>query len=326
MLVLPLARERRDAAEAISAARLLRTPLVHASKLSNELDSEIRLKLECWQVTRSFKVRGATAAVQRSPQGKVIVTASAGNHGLGLAYACTQLGRAAEIFVPQRTDLAKVSALRQFGGDIQIKLVDGTYDDTEVSAREAAAEPDRIFISSYNDDLVVAGQATVAAEALDQWPEAEAVIVPVGGGGLLAGTALSCAERGVAAWGVEPESSSAMTASLRAGGITRIAAEQVTLAESLVGNLDVDSITFPLVREHAAGILLATEEEIRNAVARIYAEEGIVVEPSAAIAIPRLADVRNTGASRIVCVLTGSNVSPTTHFRIVSARLPTNIS
>jgi threonine dehydratase len=324
MAALPLARERRDAAEAIVASGLSRTPLVRASGLSSELGCEVRLKLECWQLTRSFKVRGAIAAVQRTPQNKTIVTASAGNHGLGIAFACSRLRRAAQIFVPQDTDPAKLGALRAFGGQIEIRVVDGSYDDTEVAGREAAAGPDHVFISSYNDDRVIAGQSTVAAEALDQWPEADAVVVPVGGGGLLAGTALSCSEFDVAAWGVEPDRSPAMTASLSAGRITRVGEEEVTVAQGLVGNLDADSVTFPLVRDHAAGTLVANEDEILDGVARIYIEEGIVIEPSAAAGIPRLPEVRDTGASRIICVLTGSNVSPTMHFNIVATR-PTKI-
>ena len=189
-----------------------------------------------------------------------------------------------------------------------------------MAAREAAAAPGRVFVSSYNDPDVVAGQSTVAAEALGQWPEAEAVVVPVGGGGLLAGTALACAEHGAAAWGVEPDRSPAMTVSLREGAITRIVEEEPSAAQGLVGNLDADSITFPLVRDHAAGVLVASEEEILDAVARVYADHTIVVEPSGAAGIPRLADVRDAGAARIVCVLTGSNVSAGAHLRIVAAR------
>jgi threonine dehydratase len=306
--------------EVVAAAGLLRTPLVPAHALSEELGCEVRFKLECWQLTRSFKSRGAVAAVTRARRDETVVTASAGNHGLGIAFACARLGRAAQILVPRDADPAKVAALEAFRGDIGVRVVDGTYDDTEAAARDAAAVPGRVFVSSYNDPDVVAGQSTVAAEALDQWPEAEAVVVPVGGGGLLAGTALACAEHGAAAWGVEPDRSPAITVSLREGAITRIVEEEASAAQGLVGNLDADSITFPLVRDHAAGVLLASEEDILDTVARVYADLAIVVEPSGAAAIPRLADVGEAGASRIVCVLTGSNVSAGTHLRIVAAR------
>jgi threonine dehydratase len=121
----------------------------------------------------------------------------------------------------------------------------------------------------------------------------------------------------VAAWGVEPDRSPAMSVALREGAITSIAEDVPSAAQGLVGNLDKNSITFPLVRDHAAGVLLASEEEILDAVARVYAEEGFVVEPSAAAGIPRVGDV---GAARIVCVLTGSNVSGAAHRKIVASR------
>ena len=129
------------------------------------------------------------------------------------------LGRAAEIFVPRGTDPAKIDALERFGSAIRTRVVDGSYDDTERAARYAAERPGTAFVSSYNDPLVIAGQSTVGAEALAQWPHADAVIVPVGGGGLLSGVALACADHRapVAAWGVEPQYSPAMSASLRAG-------------------------------------------------------------------------------------------------------------
>ncbi len=295
------------AKEAIAAAGLVRTPLIPAPVLSEELGREVRFKLECLQLTGSFKARGAVAAVARVAEDATVVTASAGNHGIGIAFACARLGRAAEILVPRGTDPGKVAALEAYGraaapggagAPIAVRIVDGTYDDTERAAREAAGAPGRVFVSSYNDPDVVAGQATVTSEALEQWPEAEAIVVPVGGGGLLAGAALVCD----AAWGVEPDRSAAMTASLQAGRITRIAETEPTAAQGLVGNLDPDSITFPIVRDRAAGVLLATEEEILAAVAQL-AGYGLAVEPSAAVTIPRLGDVE---AERIVCVLTGA--------------------
>jgi threonine dehydratase len=307
--------ELAAAAEAIAAAGLAKTPLIPAPALSESLGREVRYKLECQQRTGSFKARGAVAAVARVPADDTVVTASAGNHGLGIAFACTRLGRTAEIFVPRATDPAKVAALRGYGASIVMRVVDGGYDDTEMAAREAAEGPGRRFVSSYNDVDVVAGQATVATEALRQWPEAQAVVVPVGGGGLLSGVALACAQYDVAAWGVEPERSPAMSVALREGTITRIVEGAPTAAQGLVGNLDSDSITFALVRDHAAGVLLASEDEILDAVARVHEDDDIVIEPSAATAIPRLGDV---AASRIICVLTGGNVSRELHQEIVA--------
>lgn len=319
LLTVPLAAERHEAAIAVARSGLLRTPLIASRRLSDEYECEVGLKLECRQHTGSFKVRGAIAAVSRIPEGQTVVTASAGNHGLGIAFACASLGRSAEIFVPRGTDPAKLDALDRYGSEIRLRVVDGSYDDTELAARDCARAPGTVFVSSYNDRLVVAGQSTVAAEALEQWPEMDAVIVPVGGGGLLGGVSLACAERisRVAAWGVEPQASPAMSASLRAGRIVRIVEDEPSAAQGLIGNLDAGSITFALARDHAAGVLLAGEEEILAGVARIYEDHAIVVEPSGAAALCGLGSVRATGARRIVCVLSGSNVAAATHAKIV---------
>ncbi len=320
----PLEAERAEAARAIARAGLLRTPLIHCPSLSAEYGCEVRLKLECRQLTGSFKARGAVAAVSRVPETETVVTASAGNHALGIAFACLSLGRAAEIFIPRGTDPAKVDNLERFGSEIRTQVVDGSYDDTELAARRTAERPGTAFISSYNDPLVIAGQSTVGAEALAQWPQADAVIVPVGGGGLLSGVALACADHPapVAAWGVEPELSPAMSASLENGRIVRIVESDTSAAQGLIGNLDADSITFALVRDHSAGVIVSAEDELLGAVARIYADHAIVVEPSGGAALCGLGRVSASGARRIICVLTGSNVAGASHSEIISRQPP----
>jgi threonine dehydratase len=320
----PLETERAEAAQAIARAGLLRTPLIHCPSLSAEYGCEVRLKLECRQLTGSFKARGAVAAVSRVPETETVVTASAGNHALGIAFACLSLGRAAEIFIPRGTDPAKVDNLERFGSEIRTQVVDGSYDDTELAARRAAERPGTAFISSYNDPLVIAGQSTVGAEALAQWPQADAVIVPVGGGGLLSGVALACADHPapVAAWGVEPELSPAMSASLENGRIVRIVESAPSAAQGLIGNLDADSVTFAFVRDHSAGVMVSAEDELLGAVARIYADHAIVVEPSGGAALSGLGRVSAGSARRIICVLTGSNVAGASHSEIISRHQP----
>jgi len=328
MAAAPLAAERLEAAATVAAAGVLRTPLVEAPALSRELGCEVRLKLECHQLTSSFKVRGALAAVARVGAEETVVTASAGNHGIGIAHACAHFGRRGRILVPAGTDPAKVAALRRFGSAAEVEVVDGSYDDTEVAAREAATRPGTRFVSSYNDPMVIAGQSTVGTEILEQWPAVEAVVVPVGGGGLLSGVALACAAAGtgVAAWGVEPEWSPTMTTSLAAGGVTRVVEERTSEAQGLVGNLDADTLTFGLVRDHAAGVVMAPEEEILRATARVYAELATVVEASAGAALCGLGAASVGGAERIVAVLSGANIAASRHFAIVSEHLPADLA
>lgn len=319
-----LAAERSEAAAAVAEAGLLRTPLVPAPGLSSECGAEVRLKLECHQLTGSFKARGAVAAVARVPVEETVITASAGNHGIGVGFACRRLRRRARILVPAATDGAKVAALRGFGDEVAVEVVDGTYDDTEVAARVTAEKVGGRFVSSYNDPMVVAGQASVGSEALEQWPDADAILVPVGGGGLLAGVALACADAPspVAAWGVEPEWSATMTASLAAGVVTRIPEERVSEAQGLVGNLDADTITFDLVRDRAAGVVTASEENMRRATARVYADLSTVVEVSGGAALCGIPAAVAAGARNVIVVLSGANISAVAHFAIVSRYPP----
>jgi threonine dehydratase len=327
-MAVPLEAERREAAAAVAAAGLLRTPLIAAPGLSRELGCEVRLKLECHQLTGSFKARGAVAAVAQVPATETVVTASAGNHGIGIAFACRQLGRRAQILVPSGTNPAKVDALERFGESVEVEVIDGSYDDTEVAARAAAEAPGTRFVSSYNDPMVVAGQSTVGSEIIEQWPEAEAIVVPVGGGGLLSGVALACAaaDRGVAAWGVEPEWSPTMTTSLTAGETVRVVEEHTSQAEGLVGNLDPDTITFGLVRDHATGVILASEDEILAGTARVYAEAATVVEVSAGASLRGLTAAAVGGAKRLVAVLSGANIAAANHFEIIAERAPQTAS
>jgi threonine dehydratase len=330
------ARERPQAVPAlpVSALDVLRaaevcrgrvavTPLEPAPGLAPP-GVDLRLKLEGFQRTGSFKVRGAlVAATRRVHDSGPMITASAGNHALGLAAAAAELGLAARIFVPASADPGKLQQLRQAGAGIELIEVEGSYDDTERAARAAvAATPGATFISSYNDRDVVAGQGTVALELLEAWPEVEAVVVPVGGGGLIGGigVALAAIAPAVRLVGVEPEGSAAMAASLRAGSVASIAEGSASVAEGLVGNLDRGSITFTLAAATVDEIVLVTDAEIEAATARLYRDAAIVAEPSAAAALAALPHARALrGLRRVACVVTGRNITGTRHRAIVDA-------
>jgi threonine dehydratase len=260
----------------------------------------------------------------RGYQGTVI-TASAGNHGLGVAAASLELGMPAAIYVPAGADSAKLAAIRATGPTAELRPVDGSYDDTERAAREASAGGSGgHFLSSYNDASVVAGQGTIALELLDQWPEVEAVVAPVGGGGLISGlgVALGALAPQVKLFGVEPEASPAMSRSLAAGRITPIADGSTSIAEGLVGNLDSDAITFELARRYVSEIVLVSESEIADAVAAVYLTAGLVVEPSAAAAVAAVPKIVSAhGPRRVACVLTGRNISGSAHRELVNRSL-----
>jgi threonine dehydratase len=251
-----------------------------------------------------------------------MVTASAGNHALGLAAAAAELGARARIFVPASADEAKLARLRAYRAPVEVVLVDGTYDETERAARAAVAHtPGAEFVSSYNDPDVVAGQGTIALELLEQWPDVEAVVVPVGGGGLIGGigVALAGIAPSVRLIGAEPAAAPALTASLARGRVASIPDGSSSVAEALVGNLDADTITVPLAVRSVDEMVLVDEHQLAAATARLYDAEAIVAEPSGVAGVAALAHARALrGLERVACVVSGRNIAGRRHRDLVA--------
>lgn len=286
------------------------TPCVRSPWLSAIAGHDVWIKLESLQPTHSFKVRGAFLAVAAMERGdtRALVTASAGNHGAALAWAAARAGRPLTVFTPAMAPAAKLQRIAALGADLRAVAAD--YDDAEARAREHAAAHGARFVSPYNDPLVIAGAGTVGAEILGECAAVDEIVVPVGGGGLLSGIALSRLEgrRGVRVVGVETEASTAFTAALAEGRITPVAVGD-TLADGLAGNLERDSITFPLVQRFADGVLVVPERAVRRAIPDLLREEHLVAEGAAAVAIAAVAEGRTSPDARCtVIVLSGSNI------------------
>lgn len=296
-----------------------RTPLEHSRWLSAEHGREVLLKLECLQVTGSFKLRGAMSKLSRltaDQRARGVLTVSAGNHGLGVAHCAEALGIDATIVVPESASPAKVSAIRRY----PVSLVErgASYDDAERTARAMERESGAVFVSPYNDDDVIAGQGTIALEMLEDAPDLDAIIVPVGGGGLIAGVAIAAKaiKPSIKVYGVEPKASPTMTAALNAGRLIQIEEEE-TVADGLAGNVEPDSITFPIVQALVDGIILVSEDAIRNAIARVAREDHLMIEGSAAAGIAALADPATQG-QRVAAIITGRNITLELFERIIS--------
>ena len=292
------------------AATIRRTPLEHSAWLSTELESDVRLKLECFQVTGSFKIRGAMAKLSlltEEERARGILTISAGNHGLAVAHCASALSLDATIVVPRSASPAKVAAIRRY----PVTLVErgANYDEAELAAREMERETSATFVSPYNDADVIAGQGTIALEILEDAPDINAILVPVGGGGLLAGVSVAVKANypHIEVYGVEPQASPTMHEALRAGRIVEIK-EESTIADGLAGNIEAGSITFPLVAHLADGIILVSEDSMRDAIRRVAREDHIMIEGSAAVAVAALADARLKG-QRTAAIITGRNIS-----------------
>jgi threonine dehydratase len=288
-------------------ARYLPPTPVIASPLLGE---RVVLKLDTLQPTGSFKVRGALVAVATAiaeDPGGSVVTASAGNHGLGVAYAAQILGARATIVVPENASAAKQAALERF--DVEVVRHGSGYHDAEVHAL-GLSESGARFISAYNDPYVISGQGTIALELFDQVPDLATIVAPVGGGGLLSGLALAASQRaGVEVLGVEAASSPAVSASVAAGQVT-VVDVGFTLADGLAGNIEPGSVTVPIIARHVSRLVLADEAVIRDGVRYLASEHGLITEPSGAIGVGAVFHglVENDGGT-IVIVLTGRNVT-----------------
>jgi threonine dehydratase len=279
------------------------TPLVRGYALGED----VWLKLESQQPTGSFKVRGAIAALSALPADAEVVTASAGNHGLGVAWAATALGRRATVVVPETASPAKVAALGRF--DITLVAHGPSYDEAEAHALELA-QRGMTFVSPYNDTRVIAGQATVGAELGRQLPDGPVTVVaPIGGGGLSSGVALWARTReGARVVAVESERSRPFRAALDAGRIVNVHCDP-TLADGLGGNLEPGAITFELVRDLVADVTVAHESELEDAVRFMATSAGLVVEGAAAAAVAAVRAGRVESDGPVVIVVSGRNIA-----------------
>jgi threonine dehydratase len=300
-------------ARAVVAAQLEPTPVVELELPEGR--GSVLAKLECLQPTGSFKVRGALAALAaHAADGARVVTASAGNHALGVVLAARRLGVDATVVVPATASPAKLAALRRLGGRV-VEHGDG-YEQAERHALRLAGDG-AVYVSAYNDPQVIAGQATCAFELDEQVGGELTVVVPVGGGGLLAGVALWAAGReGASVVGVEAAASRALSAAVEAGQVVEVPVG-ATLADGLAGNLEPGSITPALARGRVRAFAAAGEAEIEAAIRFLAVGCGLVVEGAGAVGVAALLAGRVPVRGRAVVLLTGRNIAASTLARVL---------
>ena len=290
---------------------MLQAPLRASPWLSAHASADVRLKLEVLQPTFSFKLRGAFNAIlalkeERGRDVPPLVTASAGNHGRALAHAARVSGLALTVYAPQTAPRTKLEAIRAEGAALELCA---DYDEAERRAKAHGQAGGALFISPYNHPDVIAGAGTVGVEILHEWPEADVIVVPIGGGGLISGIAVAAAARGTTAVaGVEVEASNPFTRSLAQGRIVTVDVKP-TLADGLAGNLDPDAVTFDVVRQLVETIVVVSEAAVAEGITRAIAHERLVVEGAGAAAIAavqsRALDVRGR---RVAVIVSGGNI------------------
>lgn len=296
-----------------------RTPLVRSFTLSRLLDADVRLKLECFQDTRAFKVRGAANAIlsqhEKTPLER-LVTYSTGNHGRATAYVASRLGIPATVCMSHATTEDKQSALASAGADI--RLVGKSQDEAHDLARELA-EDGMTFVDPINDPASTAGHGTIGIEIFEDFPDVDTVVVPVSGGAMISGIAiaikaLSPSTRVVA---VSMDRGAAMFESLQAGRPVQVE-EVESLADCLQGGISLDNThTFATVRDLVDDFVLVSEEEIANAMAEAFHEERLILEGAGATPIAAVMyHDRSTFGENIALVASGGNVSASAVARV----------
>jgi threonine dehydratase len=299
------------AAAARCQDQLRQTPCIETQPLSSQMGCPVVLKLDNNQRTGSFKERGAlnrllTLSDDEKKAG--VIASSAGNHAQAVAFHASRLGIASKIVMPTGTPLIKVSRTREFGGIVQ--LYGDNYDEAYTHALELSKRTDATFVHPYDDPMVIAGQGTMGLEILNQYPEVNTVIIPVGGGGLIAGVscALKSLKPNIRIIGVEPEALSSMAVSLAAGDIVRMPAA-VTLADGIAVR-EVGRNTFAMAQEYVDEMVSVNDDEIARAILYLLETEKTVAEGAGAAGVAALlAGKVRIDADTVLCTtVCGGNI------------------
>ena len=288
-----------------------RTPLVEAPHLGGD-GRTVKLKLETAQPVGSFKLRGAAnalAALSNAERARGVVCASTGNHGRALAYSAAKAGAAATVCVSKLVPANKLEALRAAGAEVRI--VGASQDDAQAEVDRLVAETGMIEIPPFDHAGIIAGQGTIGLEIIEDDPDIDTVIVPLSGGGLIAGVAMAvkALSPGVRVIGVSPARGAAMQASLAAGRPVAVT-EEPTLADSLGGGIGLSNRhTFHMVRDLVDEVVLLTEDEIAAAMRALFLREGWVAEGAGAVGVALLLDPSRTSlGQRVAVVVSGRNI------------------
>jgi threonine dehydratase len=302
----------QEAADRLAAVGV-RSPLQHSDRLSDRYGADVFLKREDLQAVRSYKIRGAYNYIAGMPPEVAaagVVCASAGNHAQGVAWSCRHLGVPGTIFLPRRTPRQKVDRIRSIGADaVDVRFSGPTFDDAAAAARELAESTGATMVSAFDDPVTVSGQGTVALEVVEQLGgPADVMVVPIGGGGLIAGIAacldgLGAATRVV---GAQPSGAPAMVRSLAAGHPVTIDIEDDFVDGAVVRT--PGHLPFAVTADLVSDIYCVPEGRVCTALLDLYQEDGIVAEPAGALAIAALDEViEHVRGKTIVCVLSGGN-------------------
>ena len=314
--------EAVEQAAADLASYLTPTPLQYSRAFTAKAGCHVHLKIEAIQPVRAFKVRGALNKIIRmhpEERSAGVITASAGNHGQGVAYGASVFRIPATVYVPESANPLKVEAIKRMGG--RVVAAGRSYQDAYLEAVRAQAESQATFVHAFDDPYVIAGQGSIAVELCEQLPEFDTVLVPVGGGGLISGVAthLKARRPQTRVIGVEPAGADALARSLRAGELVTL--DRVdTIADGLAASTP-GRLCFDIARRLVDDVLVVQEEEMLRAIRLFFEWEHLLAEPAGAAALAALLyHHRPSPSERVVVLLSGANVTDEVMVRALTTR------
>jgi threonine dehydratase len=307
------------AAEQRIAGHIIRTPLVYSPSISYLTGARVYLKLETLQMAGSFKVRGATNKILANitaVREHGVVAASAGNHAQGVAVAAHAAGVRATIVMPSWASISKQEATRGYGAEV---VMYGSSLEESIGRAGELAQERRLFIHPYDDDDVIAGQGTIGLEILDDLPFTDMIVVPVGGGGLIAGiaTAVKTMKPDIRIIGAQAAACPSASKAIAAGSLIRVTARP-TIADG-IRVAESGALTFPILQDLVDQVVLASEDEIANAMLLLLERKHVVAEGAGAVPLAVLLNgsIIIPPGSTVVLVISGGNVGSAQLFRIV---------
>ena len=288
-----------------------RTPTYYSVVFSRRTGAEVYLKLECFQPVGAFKIRGAfnkICSLSKSELKKGLVTASSGNHGLSVAYAAKIYGTKAVVVVPENAVKEKVEAIESYGAEVVKYGKD--YEEAYLKALGIQEKTKMTFVHPFEDASVIAGQGTISLELLEDVPDLDTIIVPVGGGGLISGIAIAAKtlKPDIKIIGVQAEGAPAVYLSWKAGKIVEIDSVK-TVADGLVARKPLE-LSFKIIKRYVDDILLITDQEIGEAVLALLREAHILAEPSGATSLAALLfKYHPKPKEKVATIISGANIS-----------------
>lgn len=298
-----------------------RTDMIMAPKINP--DCEVHLKTENLQVTGSFKVRGAAYKISQlseEEKAKGVIACSAGNHAQGVALAATKSGIKSLICLPDGAPISKVEATRKYGAEIC--LVEGVYDDAYNRALQLKDEMGYTFIHPFNDEDVIAGQGTIGLEILEQLPDVDVVIVPVGGGGLISGVAfaIKSLNPNVKVYGVQASGAPSMLRSIADGKVEKL--DEVSTIADGIAVKEPGDVTFQMCQKYVDGIVSVSEDEIAAAILALIEQQKLIAEGAGAVSVAAaMFNKVDVKGKKVCCLVSGGNIDVTILSRVIKRGL-----